>query len=101
MITLLLALQATVAPAAQALTTVDFDLHRTPPPGRDGNDIIVTGRRRTDPRLSSLPEPVETGALPRADTRLFGAVRGSIRVEQHAVGAAVSNRAMVSVRLPF
>lgn len=87
------------APASEALAPIDFDL-RTVKPATD--EIVVTARRQDDQRMPPLTAYVAEEALPRAETGLFGNVRGAITAEQHALpGGVISNRAMVKLKVPF
>lgn len=117
-LTLMLALQAAATPAAPpALVPVDFDLARYRPldfdPGiasrsracaaAETGTILVCGRR---PAGGAYPmaEMARLFAERRlvAETRLFGNVIGDVHGESVALDrGAVSNRAMVRLRVPF
>ena len=100
MIPFLLVYQVATAGVGQSLEEVHFDLARMKPSAEAG-DIVVTGRRR-DHRLHEGLRETEESTLPRAETGLFGKVRGSIEGEQEVLaGGAVSNRAMVKLKIPF
>ena len=110
-LTLVLALQAAAAPPAPAFPAIDFDLARLPRP-----EFGVGGRcDRADPSAIVICAPRGGGAYPLgemarmfepgrivAETRLFGNVIGDAHVEAVPMDrGAVSNRAMLRLRLPF
>lgn len=64
-----------------------------------GGDIIVCAQRRHDDRVVDLP--AEEDGLPKAEFGLIGRVRGKVGVQQGNVGGFTSNRAMVTVTMPF
>jgi len=100
MLSLILAWQLVAGSAELPANDTDFDLRKAAPAARDGDAIIVTGRRRPSPRLIDVPgarEPI----LPRAQIPLFGDTRISLDVEQGEVANAPTNRAMVKVAIPF
>ncbi len=65
------------------------------------DEIVVCGRR--DPnRYRAPPRPADyEEGPPRAETSLGGKVKGSIDVEQVEVGGIPSNRAKVTIKVPF
>ncbi len=90
--------QLAVSQGASSLDGVTFDLARVKP--NDAGEIIVTGRR-TDHRLTTDNSPAEPPPI-RAETRLFGNVRASAEVEQSVLAnGAVSDRAMIKLKIPF
>jgi hypothetical protein len=108
---LALAMQAAAAPAP-ALPDIDFDLARYTlrEPGQDGgacrrddpNAIVVCARRGagTFP-LEEMARIFEPRRL-IAETRLTGNLVGDVHAESVPMDrGAVSNRAMVRLRLPF
>lgn len=93
--------------SATDLPPIDFDLAKVDTSeaacaGGGGGAIVVCGRRRIRPpdRVTRYPE-VAVEALPKAETRLFGQVRGKVGMEGANVGGFTSNRAMVTVAVPF
>jgi hypothetical protein len=110
-LTLILALQA-AAPPPSALAPIDFDLARLP--RREfalGGDrcnradpvaIVVCARRGgAGYPLGEMARIFEPGRIV-AETRLFGNVIGDAHVEAVPMDrGAVSNRAMLRLRLPF
>lgn len=66
-----------------------------------GDDIIVCAqtRGRDDDRVLDLP--AEEDGLPKAEFGLIGRVRGKVGVLQGNVGGFTSNRAMITVTMPF
>lgn len=110
-LTLILALQA-AAPPAPGLAAIDFDLARLPRldfgiggarcDRADPSAIVVCGRRGA----GAYPLDEMAGMFePRrivAETRLFGNLIGDAHVEAVPMDrGAVSNRAMLRLRLPF
>ncbi|CAN5213795.1 hypothetical protein BH09PSE3_BH09PSE3_02950 [soil metagenome] len=99
---LLYLLAAQVAASSPAM---DFDLGKLAPPrpgcnAASGGEIIVCAKRRvpTDVPMKAIPvEPL----LPKAEFKLFGQVRGKIAGEQGNVGPIPTNRAMVTMSVPF
>lgn len=111
---LMLAFQVLAAPAPPppAVRQIDFDLaqYRTPesPPGAcaggDPNEVVVCGVRRRSRGSYPLDEMARRYEPRRivAETRLSGNVMGDIHAESVAMDrGAVSNRAMVRIRVPF
>lgn len=112
-LTLILALQAATAPPPPpALPAIDFDLARLPRlhfslgGGRcdraDPSAIVVCARRGGGAYpLDEMARRFEPGRIV-AETRLFGNVMGDAHVEAVPMDrGAVSNRAMLRMRLPF
>ena len=99
MLALLMAYQALVGEAGARLIESDFDLGRAEP-AADADTIVVTGRRRPDPRHVALPER-RAADVPRADIPLLGDTHLSLDVEQGEVANAPSNRAMIRLKVPF
>ncbi|MEA3044360.1 MAG: hypothetical protein QOH47_2198 [Sphingomonadales bacterium] len=110
-LTLILALQA-AAPPASALAPIDFDLARLPRLAigigglrcdrADPTAIVVCARRGGGAYpLDEMARMFEPGRIV-AETRLFGNVIGDAHVEAVPMDrGAVSNRAMLRLRLPF
>lgn len=117
-LTLILALQAVAAPAAPAsqpprqgpAAALDFDLARYRPAtegegcgGRGAADVLVCGRRRGGAypiehwaRIFGPEPPI------RAEMGLGGNVTGRVYTDAVPMDrGAVSNRAMVGIKLPF
>ena len=111
---LILALQAAAAAPASAppLVQLDFDLARLSPEGfalsgracsrGDPAAITVCGRRVAGAYpLAEMARIFEPGRLV-AERRLAGNLTGNVHVESAPMDrGAVSNRAMVGLRLPF
>jgi hypothetical protein len=110
---LFLALQAAAAPAsAPGPLQLDFDLARFSAagfglPGRacdrgGASAIVVCGRRAAGAYpLAEMARIFEPGRLV-AETRITGNVIGDVHAESVSMDrGAVSNRAMVRLRLPF
>jgi hypothetical protein len=85
---------------------MDFDL-RDIPADKTGcstrekaakGDIIVCAQGRDEDRI--FDPPTEEG-LPEAEFGLFGRVLGKIETQRANVGGFTSNRAMVTVTIPF
>jgi hypothetical protein len=77
-----------------------------PAPGTAGADIVVCGRRsgqtdRLGPEAAAQAGPIDQPILPKAETKIIGDVRGSLRGEREGVGGFISNRALVTVTVPF
>lgn len=91
--------------AQLAAPTLDFDLAklaRAKPgcnAGSSGGEIVVCAKRRaTDIPIKAVPvEPL----LPKAEFKLFGQVRAKVSGEQGSVGPIPTNRAMVTMSVPF
>ncbi|MDF0544529.1 hypothetical protein PX699_19425 [Sphingobium sp. H39-3-25] len=95
---LLFALQGVGASGAMA--DIDFDLRKVPVTTAAPGEIIVTGRRR-DQRIAPLPD-IPPDTVPRAEMGIAGKLRGGVVVQQQSFGnGTVSNRAMVTLKLPF
>ena len=115
-LTLMLALQA-AAPAAAAAAPIDFDLARVRPIRfdlgavggsagcrRDGPDAILVCGRRVRGGAFPFAEMARRYAVGPivAETGLGGNLTGSMVAEAAPLDrGAVSNRAMVRIRLPF
>jgi hypothetical protein len=99
MVHLFIALQGAANAANPPLVPIDFDLRKVPASIEDGA-IVVTGRRK-DFRVDRLPD--DTGPLlGRAETGLFGKVRADASVvRQEIAPGMVSQRIMVTIKLPF
>lgn len=69
----------------------------------DGDEIVVCAKPKDDRRyrLPPLAGMAEDAGLPRAETMLFGSVKGSIEGETVGVGGAPSNRIMFRLTTPF
>lgn len=101
---------ALVAQTALALTPapdIRFDLKDlltadVCAPG-EGEEIVVCAKPKDDRRyrLPPLASVAEDAGLPRAETQLFGAVKGSIETEAVNVGGSPSNRIMFRLTTPF
>lgn len=91
--------------AAASLPPIAFDLAKLRTAADacaspDRGEIVVCARRRgPDDRITAEPDPPE--AMPRAETRLFGQLRGGVRAQQQTVGGFPSNRMMMTLTLPF
>jgi len=107
---LALAIQAAASPAT-ALPDIEFDLARYRPvdlgPGagscwRDPSEIVVCARHGAGAYpLEEMARIFEPGRL-IAETRLTGNLIGDVHAESVVLDrGAVSNRAMVRLRLPF
>jgi hypothetical protein len=95
----------------QVLTTIlpplEFDLAKLLPTvaacqnvsSSAETEIVVCAKRRGKEVQMSVPPAEE--ALPKAEFKLFGKVRGKIAGEQGNVGGFVSNRAVVTMTVPF
>lgn len=64
-------------------------------------DIVVCGKRGDPEKAHILGSYVENEEPAQAEFGLFGRVRGKINVEQGNVGGFTTNRAMVTVTVPF
>lgn len=66
-----------------------------------GGDIIVCaqGRGRDEDRV--VESPAEEEGLPEVEFGLIGRVRGKVGAQQGNVGGFTSNRAMITVTMPF
>lgn len=94
---LMMALQSIGAGAGDI--PADFDL-KSVKPSPDANAIIVTGRHQSQrvEREAVSTEP----PLGRAETGLFGKVKGNLHVESQSFGnGTTSQRVMVGVKVPF
>lgn len=103
MIAIMLMAQGAPAPAPADVAGIDFDLAKVKPAAPCnglGSDIVVCARRREENRVGALPE-VEISALPKAEFKLFGDVKGAVETEQAGVGGFVSNRVMARVKIPL
>jgi hypothetical protein len=97
-----------IAQLTAASPSLDFDLAKLRPviapcdSGTKpiGGEIIVCAKRRaaTDIPIRALPE---APMLPRAEFKLFGNVRGKVSGERGNVGPIPTNRAMVTMSVPF
>lgn len=97
MLRLILALQSLGAADIPA----DFDLkkvERAPDP----NAIVVTARRQSQRVDREMLATSDEPPLGRAETPLFGKVKGNVHVESQAMGnGTTSQRVMVGIKLPF
>lgn len=93
--------------AQLATPTLDFDLSklRRSEPGcnsgatRSNGEIVVCGKQRaTDIPIKAMPPEA---LFPKSEIGLFGKVRGGISGEQGNVGPIPTNRAMVTMTVPF
>ena len=91
------------APTARAPLRIDL-LNLTParPCASASSDEVVVCARRApdDDRLQPLPEFTPT-ALPRAEFKLIGKSRIAAEVDSKDYGRDVSNRAQVTIKIPF
>lgn len=98
MLPLLLFFQASVPDTGVGMS--NFDLRNLPAASDDGA-IVVRGRRAEDVKAlrteDQLPDPI----LPRAEVQFIGRSRISVDADQRILGSAPSNRAMVTVKVPF
>ena len=79
----------------------DFDLKDVPPPGcGDPGAIVVCGRRRSN-RLEPLPQEEFEQKPLKPETKIFGGGTAKAHVERKEFPGAVSNRAMLTVKIPF
>jgi hypothetical protein len=70
--------------------------------GADGEVIICANRNGESPyRLTEVPEPVEGGALPKAEVKVAEGVSVGAETEKADVGGFDSNRAMVRLKVKF
>ena len=94
MIALMLAWQAAPAGApGAAMLVIDFDLAHPPRPSLSPDDIVVTGRRRSQ-RLPPLPE-VNEDLFPQAQTGLFGGTAAIVSEAKPLLGGVTSTRIML------
>ncbi len=102
MIALLLALQEASANAPPpAVLEIHFNLAHLPPPSPGPNDIVITGRRRSN-RLEPLPDVPDEVYIPRAEFSPFGRTRLSADFTPTLFSnGTVSNRMMATLKLPF
>ena len=91
------------APAAHPLPRIQLPLVGPAPCNGNGDEVVVCGKR--DPyryRLKPLPDQAEASALPKAETTLFGNVKGSATIDQAQMPqGAISNRVMLHLKMPF
>jgi hypothetical protein len=79
----------------------DFDLQNVQP-APSPNAIVVTGRRRDERVDREVVATSEEPPLGRAETTLFGKVKGNVHVEsQTLANGMTSQRVMVGIKLPF
>ncbi len=69
--------------------------------GSNSSDIVVCAERAVPENNTNMTFPEEEQLLPKAETGLFGRVRGKLSGQQGNVGGIVTNRAMVVVTVPF
>jgi len=94
---LLLQAGATMPPIRFDLATVK-PIERPCTAGSSG-DIVVCARSGEKQRVAVLPPTGDP--LPKAETRLFGQVRGGVSAHQTFIGGFPSNRIMLTVKAPF
>ncbi len=96
---------AVSAPAPPARMPVRIDLlglgsARTCATGTSG-EIVVCARRTPDPdRLQPLPEFTQS-SLPKAEFKFLGQSRIAAEVDRKDFGRDVSNRAQITLKIPF
>lgn len=79
----------------------DFDLQKVQP-APNPNAIVVTGRRRDERVEREVAATSDEPPLGRAETTLFGKVKGNVHVESQTMGnGTTSQRVMVGIKLPF
>lgn len=79
----------------------DFDLKKVQP-APDPNAIVVTGRRQSQRVDRDMLATSDEPPLGRAETTLFGRVKGNVHVEsQGMANGTTSQRVMVGIKLPF
>lgn len=104
MLSIAIALQA-----ANIAPPIDFDLGKMKPPETDcradaagsGRDIIVCASRDKQEYSRVTAEETPPEGMPKAEFGLFGKVRGKVNTEQVGVGGFPSNRAKVTITVPF
>jgi hypothetical protein len=97
-----------MAQAAVAQSAADFDLGKMVSSKRgcagsdatSGGEIVVCAKRHAEPDAPISQMPVAE-LLPKAEFKLFGKVRGKISGERGNVGPIPTNRAMVTMSVPF
>jgi hypothetical protein len=89
---------------ALGVAPLSFDLAKLKAPddcsAPGSGQIIVCGRQRSGSGRVEIT-PARDDAMPRAETGLFGSVRGNLHNEQSSVGGFVSNRIMATMTVPF
>ena len=91
---------------AETPAKIDFDLARllnraAECRSSNGDQIIVCAAKIVrDNRVTDLGSTNEA-YLPKAEVKLFGAVKGTVENEAVAVGGFPSKRMMVRVKIPF
>lgn len=79
----------------------DFNL-RNVKPSADPNAIVVTARKQSQRVDREMLATSDEPPLGRAETGLFGKVKGNLRVEsQGMANGTTSQRVMVGIKLPF
>lgn len=97
-----------LAQAAALPPSLDFDLARLVPAKRScttgtaptGGEIVVCARKKVATDIPVKERPVEL-LLPKAEFKLFGQVRAKVDGQQGNVGPIPTNRAMVTMSVPF
>lgn len=90
---LVMTLQASIGPSPDGVPTCEAS----------ALEIVVCGKARDPDRYRLKPmEPMASSAPPRAEWELGGGVRAGVAASQVPMPqGAVSNRVMVTVKLPF
>ena len=100
MIALMLAMQETsAAMPAPIMLEIDFDLAHPPKHKASPEDIVVTGRRRSQ-RLPPLPD-LREDILPPAQVKLGGGVLAVTGEAKPLPGGVTSKRIMLGWKLKF
>ncbi|WBO24149.1 hypothetical protein [Sphingomonas abietis] len=101
---LLLQAAATIAPAPPPEPD-DRLLHPAPPPphcATSTNEIVVCAKDQNSYRLQqSGPQFDSSGALPKAEWKIFGDVKAGVGTSQRNVGGYPSNAVMAKIKIPF
>jgi hypothetical protein len=101
MLTLLLLSQAAGPPDVQAVRPRPLAAQPCGVPDAAG-DVVVCGRRGDSPyRLKALPPAPDAPALPPAQVTLPGGGTVTAHGEKGSLGPIPTNRAMVTLKLPF
>jgi hypothetical protein len=97
-----------LAQAAASSPVLDFDLAKLAPTkpscnagaAPPGGEIVVCARKNVETDIPVKDRPAEL-LLPKAEFKLFGQVRGKVAGQQGNVGPIPTNRAMVTMSVPF
>jgi hypothetical protein len=95
------------AQSTEAPSQIQFDLAKISRPNTGygsegtGDEIVVCGKAETDNDRNIVGLPPSHEGLPKAEFGIVGNVRAKIAGQKGSVGNIPTNRAMITVTVPF